>query len=883
VKAVLFLLLLGACVETSSTDCGHGMVCREGTVCHPIALDPADPSSTVIECVSPDQLALCAEQLDGIACGDNGTCYANACLPNVCGNGRKDANEDCDDGNFTLGDGCSPTCLAETCGNNVIDPIRTVGDTTVLDEQCDDGNSLSHDGCASTCKLEVLHWRRVSETPVDRTLAGMAIDYAGKRAVMFGGLTPEDPSTSSTDLSDVDELFGTALGDTWELSARGWTQIDSVPSPAPRSGMAMANDGTRTYMFGGSTSGSLGSPLNDFWALDGHQWTRLPPVDSDPNNIKIGGRIGASMAYWPGHGLILFGGKQNRFYVGDTWIYDGTSWAPYPPAANIAVEAREYATLTFDPVGNRLILAGGRNATSAELGSYALDESGWTPLNPQDAPNAFASVAAFDRQLRKVVVYGGKAKVGVVGDGSEGALWTLDGALWTKRSGGQPPTARVGATGGVEPISGHLLVFGGIFLGNCAPLTCTPAKIISGEDDVWQADLSGSSPAWSRRGFTRAPRLTQAAYAYDVDRARIVVYGGRRAAGDGSVAQASSSDVTWEIAGHSWFQMSAMGPPALDDAAMTYGAIGTMPSSAILFGGKKSGTGATDEFWFYANGQWTAGPAAGRPPPRYGAAMAYDPIARKALMFGGSNGTTANNETWVLDGTGWRNLQLSGPPARFAAAIAYDPRHHTIIMFGGHTDARDLDDVWQIDLGAANPMWTAPMLSSVLKPPARGEARFAWDAARRRMLLWGSTTDNSVWQWDGSKWEFLSAFDAPQPHGTPIFSPTPTGVILMHGGTDALQQVDGELLELVRESISSNTREAACVSGIDDDDDGKPGCEDEDCWQFCTPWCPPSTAAEPVSCPSDAPYCGDGICQTPREDCGNCATDCTSAVFAGCY
>ncbi|MBI5502932.1 MAG: DUF4215 domain-containing protein [Deltaproteobacteria bacterium] len=64
----------------------------------------------------------------------------------ACGDTVLDADEDCDDGNTTAGDGCSPTCEIEAavCGNNVVE----------TGEQCDDGNTDNGDGCSSTCRTE---------------------------------------------------------------------------------------------------------------------------------------------------------------------------------------------------------------------------------------------------------------------------------------------------------------------------------------------------------------------------------------------------------------------------------------------------------------------------------------------------------------------------------------------------------------------------------------------------------------------------------------------------------------------------------------------------------------------------------------------------------
>jgi cysteine-rich repeat protein len=64
----------------------------------------------------------------------------------VCGNGVKDPDEECDDGNTTPGDGCGPDCLLEgvTCGDGV----------TSGNEECDDGNTTPGDGCSDICTIE---------------------------------------------------------------------------------------------------------------------------------------------------------------------------------------------------------------------------------------------------------------------------------------------------------------------------------------------------------------------------------------------------------------------------------------------------------------------------------------------------------------------------------------------------------------------------------------------------------------------------------------------------------------------------------------------------------------------------------------------------------
>jgi fibro-slime domain-containing protein len=83
------------------------------------------------------------------------------CTTTVCGNGKVEGSEQCDDGNKVTGDGCSPFCRLEpkcpatggacssVCGDGLLLPADVVDPTN-----CDDGNTVSGDGCSSTCKQE---------------------------------------------------------------------------------------------------------------------------------------------------------------------------------------------------------------------------------------------------------------------------------------------------------------------------------------------------------------------------------------------------------------------------------------------------------------------------------------------------------------------------------------------------------------------------------------------------------------------------------------------------------------------------------------------------------------------------------------------------------
>ncbi len=59
----------------------------------------------------------------------------------VCGNGKVESPEQCDDGNTVDADGCNANCTTASCGNGTLE----------TGEGCDDGNTVGLDGCEANC------------------------------------------------------------------------------------------------------------------------------------------------------------------------------------------------------------------------------------------------------------------------------------------------------------------------------------------------------------------------------------------------------------------------------------------------------------------------------------------------------------------------------------------------------------------------------------------------------------------------------------------------------------------------------------------------------------------------------------------------------------
>lgn len=89
--------------------------------------------------------------------GDMNESGRNLCILErkpFCGNGIVERGEECDDGNYEDGDGCSSECQLEVgCGNGVLD-VNVDERGFLWVEECDDDNVIDGDGCSSDCKIE---------------------------------------------------------------------------------------------------------------------------------------------------------------------------------------------------------------------------------------------------------------------------------------------------------------------------------------------------------------------------------------------------------------------------------------------------------------------------------------------------------------------------------------------------------------------------------------------------------------------------------------------------------------------------------------------------------------------------------------------------------
>ena len=243
-------------------------------------------------------------------------------------------------------------------------------------------------------------------------------------------------------------------------------------------------------------------------------------------------------------------------------------------------------------------------------------------------------------------------------------------------------------------------------------------------DETWTWDGTD----WTLRSTTGTPgaRLSPS-----------LVSGGGTDASAAFLFGGDSTNDIWQLDGTDWSMATSGGPSARSDAAMTlYYPGDPSVSGVILFGGAASTDGSSlGDTWIFKNGEWISATTTSSPSARYGASFCNDYNHSELVLFGGTDGTTVNNETWNWFDNDWIQVHpTNSPPARSGAAISYVAALHVVLLFGG-TDANGnlLNDTWAWDRQTSN--WTE--LTQTVRPSARTGARMIYEVDVGATLLFG--------------------------------------------------------------------------------------------------------------------------------------------------
>ncbi len=246
-------------------------------------------------------------------------------------------------------------------------------------------------------------------------------------------------------------------------------------------------------------------------------------------------------------------------------------------------------------------------------------------------------------------------------------------------------------------------------------------------------------------------------------------------------------------------------PEARFGHSMVYNSVN---KKIFLFGGTSDTLYQTskNDLWMfdYATNNWTELTPTTSPARRLNFAMAHDSDSQRSILFGG-NSITAGwelDDTWIYDyqTNEWTDINPSNkPPGRSDHAMAYDPVTKQTILFGGMRDVGDttyiLNDTWAYDYESNN--WTE--LNPILAPNKRYGTRMAYNSFEEKIVLFGGGNlggeeqDGKLWAFDAvtTTWEPLGSTEARYWYG--LCYDTHQNEVIVFGGTILEPEIIGQL------------------------------------------------------------------------------------------
>lgn len=555
-------------------------------------------------------------------------------------------------------------------------------------------------------------WKQVPR-PEGRVYATLATDPATGSLVLFGG------------------TGDTLLDDTWVRAGGNWTRTQRDGGPGSRYGHEVVADLARNQLvlFGGWNGGAY---VNDTWLRTANGWARIFPASSP------GGRYLHAMAWDTARGrAVVYGGYANGNYA-DTWEWNGAGWVQV--LQNSLPGGRYGHAMAYAPDQSASVMFGGYSNGAPVQDTWLWDGQAWTQASPPQRPSPrYHHRMVYDPIRRVVVLYGGWSGTAHLGD-----TWEWSGTNWSQKAT-SGPSARNGMAMAFDPQRGRIVLFGG----SVGP---SPTDELS---DLWEWDGS----TWTRiEGTMPSPRYA-AQMAHDENADNDVLFGGVDNRGNDRVR-----DDTWLWSGSGWTEAAPTAiPPARGYHTLTYDPV---RGETVLYGGWARGPNLGDT-WCWKSGNWTKRTPATSPTARHGHAAAFHAGLGELFLFGGHDGSP-RNDLWSWDGATWA-LRVPGgtlPGVRWNAALAYDPIGRRLVLFGGWSGSGSYGDTWSWDSASGN--WTQ-LSPNPPTPPARDHARLVYDPTREALVLFGGSGPggylSDTWELRGSAWNKCTQLNEPPARG----------------------------------------------------------------------------------------------------------------------
>jgi len=301
-----------------------------------------------------------------------------------------------------------------------------------------------------------------------------------------------------------------------------------------------------------------------------------------------------------------------------------------------------------------------------------------------------------DASADSAIAFGG---AGALGLSNATLSYSESTNAWTTVATTNAPGPRSDFGFGFDPTTGEAVLFGGL-------VNRTSDSVSSG---TWTYSVAGST--WTNVSHAGPAAREDPAFAIDPALGIGLMYGGENPnyESDGAIIY---SDL-WELnlSTFAWTEVPGTGgahPAPLEGAALAWD-----PSNGEfqMFGGCAP---CSDTVWEFdpVSEEWSELPAsANAPAPVAGASWTYDPTLGADLVYGGSDGTTAENGTAIFypGNDTWVPQSLPGPGARWSAASAYldESGNATWLVAGGATPGGPTTDLWRLSATSDLDLWVA--------------------------------------------------------------------------------------------------------------------------------------------------------------------------------
>ena len=299
------------------------------------------------------------------------------------------------------------------------------------------------------------------------------------------------------------------------------------------------------------------------------------------------------------------------------------------------------------------------------------------------------------------------------------------------------PPARCSAAMVYDPAMGATLLYGGNTYSALYGDTWAFSKT-SG----WEQLTPAASP----------PPLQGASMAYDPATGTVVLFGGELAHIGGS---GSNSNETWTWDGVTWTEQF----PPVSPAGRSWNATNGMAFDAqlgkvVLFGGYTYQFDMFNDTWEWdgTSKTWTEQFPVHSPSPRV-TTLAYDAVTEHVMFFGGWTNGVPYNDTWTYNGVDWVQQQpATVPQARADNGLAFDPILKRVVRYGGLAGACEdcgqgrLNDTW---------LWNGQnwaQVQTAASPHPSSGVSFVFDGSTNTMLLFGGWV--SDYQFTNATWLF---------------------------------------------------------------------------------------------------------------------------------